>query len=311
MADQVNQDFSYNDSLLLIVKLLDGTFLEGKKAHFTELMYIGFNVDTFFQGLRRSAIAANVTKRVFIEDMVDLIALAITRGNNYNTLSDANCKRNAVIRNLITRYNIQTTSKGSNMSLSRVCSVFPTITIAVFEQLMANENMTYPVSETEIGIPGTQFLSCSAIPSILEKGQLQEGNNAVMFIVFIIYSCHQSAKFSRKGGMGRDLSPAQFFGDCIKFAKAANAGSMVSDAGRTACVEKLGNITIQNKDLVAALDKLVSDRSFAPSATNDTVFELLLNTCHDKNKLLSASIGNASLLTLTMEGAMALSKKIK
>lgn len=311
MGDQINQDFTYNDSLVLIAALLDAEFLEGRKAHFTDMMFIGFNVDSFFQNLRKSAIAAKVTKNGFIEDMVELIALANTRGNNFQTLNEGNCKRHEAIKILITRYNIQTTSKGSNMSLSRVCSVFPTINIAVFEQLMTNENMTFPVSETEIGLAGTQILSCSAIPSMLEKAQVQEGQNAVIFIVFIIYSCHQSAKYSRKGGVGNTLSPAQFFSDCVKFAKAANIGSMVSDLGRAKYAEKLAGVNVTSKGLMAALDKLVSDRSFAPSATNETVFELLMNTCYVKNKTLSAAIPNVNLLTLTMESAAAIANRIK
>lgn len=295
-----NENYSYIDAVRFFSEVVTQEFLVTHEAFFVSLLYEGFNVENYYARLRNSAITAKRDGNEFAEDMVKLIALCLTRGNNITKFSKDNMKGYTEVMTLCTRYDIHPNSKGSNMSLSRVCNVFPGTTFDIFSNSIKKDGMSYPVSEIEIGIKNSQLFSCGVVPALLPKENINAGGSAFRFILAVIYSTHQSVKFEvRLPGKSKNTL-GYYFGDCLKYALSGNTGSMMPSTISTDMIAKMPLDGIDSKEVVAALQVILSS-GFKPAAVEVTQIDRLMAHCHSKGIALSVALKKSDIKNLTVK----------
>ncbi len=92
-------------------------------------------------------------------------------------------------------YGIQSSSKGSKLSLSRLSLILPTVSLEIFYNFYKHDFVKVIADEFPL-FPSMAPFCCNVIPSLLNEERV--GFNSVFMTIYVLYQCYNSKMLSNE-----------------------------------------------------------------------------------------------------------------
>ena len=269
---------SFNEDLLLLPTVVMG------------FSYEGFSPENTFKQFIKCAIDKNLTYSDISKDLTRLLGLFHVRGPNVIKITIDNTKggKSAVdsITTLKDRYSLKANKpKGNDITLPRLSMVFAIPSYQVYETLKSSLT-SYPVTEAELGISGSQDLFPNYIPCLISIMDLKDNKIGLALFIHNLYQMSLSVKTQNPKTNKKDIS--EFWEPSVKYTSLAINGSLTSNESKKAFSISLGNlITSINIDEVAKCASRIFSINPTIICEELTKYHKLINSCIRTGKAVS------------------------
>lgn len=173
----INKTTTYEQfSKAIIDKVIDYISNEKDAQAICNYRYSDFSISVVYEEFLRIVTEAKLSDEQITIDLTNLLGLYFVRGPNTAKITADNTIGSSTsfstIQNLIKTYGLQLNkATAKTITLVRLVMVFPVPAYNIYKGLKP-EHVNYPITESEIGLPGSQIFSLPFVPSILAYSDL-------------------------------------------------------------------------------------------------------------------------------------------
>lgn len=230
---------------LMLARVEQQDFAETLQITLSQFEYQGLNVLGITNEIYRRGVAAGKARSEIREDIVKMIVLFLSRGNNIDKMmTRTNDAGRILIQSFKQVYSLSNNvGRGGNtvITLSRVATVFPVITVRILASPTIRIPRAVTLSTSDFGSNFPSQMQTVIVAAILPKSDL----GRELMKALLLYLIEENKLLSQAGSM----SDADILKRVLPFARASFVSSIVPESAREDAVTSAGLLIRVNQTL--------------------------------------------------------------